>query len=300
MLVAVLIAAVTVAFPRNGQHLSSVTRCYAIGATDGGETNLVIQGRAVPVFEGGGWVTMLDVVPGENTIDVGGTQLKLIVDPPQSTLPSSESTPPRVYSKLEYAADQPKAWVPGREPSDFVIVLDAGHGGDALGAVSPHGRPEKEVNLLLTRELAELLREKGFRVVLTRESDVAVPLYDRPKVAHAVHADAFISIHHNAPPFDGNPLDFRYHAVYAWNGIGEELARAINARMATGFGETLKNNGVVHANFAVTRNPEIPSCLVEVDFITTPEAEEACWNSERRRKVAASIAEGVLDWTKRN
>ena len=297
MLAEMLIATVTVAFPKEGQHLPSVSRCYAIGATDGAERHLMIQGRSVPVFEGGGWVTMLDVVPGENTVDVGGQTLSFVVDPPPKDLSSSETK--KTYSKLEYAADRPKAWVPGRQPSEFVIVLDAGHGGDDLGAVSPHGRPEKEVNLFVVKDVAEVLRQKGVQVVLTRDHDVAVPLYDRPKVAHAVGADAFVSIHHNAPPCNRDPREFRYHSVYAWNDLGQELASAINVRMAAGFGKTLKDNGVEHANFAVTRNPEIPSCLVEVDFITTPESEEDCWDSERRRMVATKIAEGILDWTKK-
>ena len=58
----------------------------------------------------------------------------------------------------------------------------------------------------------------------------------------------------------------------------------------------MKDNGVPRANYAVTRNPEIPSCLVEVDFITSPEGEEASWNPERRRRVAAAIADGFEDW----
>jgi N-acetylmuramoyl-L-alanine amidase len=49
-------------------------------------------------------------------------------------------------------------------------------------------------------------------------------------------------------------------------------------------------------NLAVTRNPEIPSCLVEADFVTTPEGEIDCWSRERRAKVAAAIADGLDDW----
>ena len=53
----------------------------------------------------------------------------------------------------------------------------------------------------------------------------------------------------------------------------------------------------MHANFAVTRNPEIPSCLIETDFITTPEGEVDCLDSARRIKVASAIADGFADWT---
>jgi N-acetylmuramoyl-L-alanine amidase len=54
----------------------------------------------------------------------------------------------------------------------------------------------------------------------------------------------------------------------------------------------------MHANFAVTRNPEIPSCLVEADFVTSPEGEEAIWNAERRSIMAEAIASGIDDWCK--
>jgi N-acetylmuramoyl-L-alanine amidase len=66
--------------------------------------------------------------------------------------------------------------------------------------------------------------------------------------------------------------------------------------MASALGDTLKSNGPMHANFAVTRNSEIPSCLVEVDFVTSPPGEEAIWNAARRRVVAEAIASGIDKW----
>ena len=58
----------------------------------------------------------------------------------------------------------------------------------------------------------------------------------------------------------------------------------------------MPSKGSLHANFAVTRNPEIPSCLVEADFITSPEGEEAIFNNERRGVLARAIADGIEDW----
>jgi len=298
MLTIALLALVTTVFPRAGQRLPAVSQCYAIGHTDGGESEITVQGRKVAVEEGGGWVTMLEVKPGANSVDVAGTRLEFTVAQPKPVLQSVvDKLPAKTYSKLEYAADVPKVHPRGRAPGSILIVLDAGHGGEDAGTLSPHARPEKEVNLLMTDAVAEELRARGFRVALTRELDVPVSLYDRPRVAHRLGADAFVSIHHNAPPCDRDPRRFRYHAVYAWNDIGRELAGAVNRRMADAFGADLKNNGVCSANYAVTRNPEIPSCLVEVDFITSPQGEEDCWDSERRGRVAAAIAQGIADWS---
>ncbi len=293
MVLPILLAA-TIAFPKEGQRLPFVERCYVSGAVEPGTTNVVVQGRDVPVHPMGGWVTTVTVAEGTNTVEAAGVKRTFLV----ARRPAASAAPsvPKAYAKLPYAGDAPKPRPLGKAPSEVTVVVDAGHGGAETGAMSPHGLRESELNLALARNVRDALARRGYRVVMTRDADVAVPLYDRPKVAHAQGADAFVSIHHNAPPLDRDPRGIRYHAVYAWNAIGETLARAINARMAEAFSGTLANNGVRHANFAVTRNPEIPSCLVETDFLTTPEGELDCWNRERRRRVAEALADAIDDW----
>ena len=194
---------------------------------------------------------------------------------------------PKTYEKLEYAADVEAT------NRTRIVYLDAGHGGVDTGALSPHRLPEKDANLRLALAVERELKKLGLEVRMTRTNDAAVALYDRPKAAHTEKAGAFVSIHHNAPPYDRDPRQMRYHAVYCWNDLGAALAEKINVKMNAALGEKLKNNGVVRANYAVTRSPEIPSCLIEVDFLTTPEGEIDCWSRERRRKIAASIADGI-------
>lgn len=293
---ATLLTVVTIAFPREGDRCPAVSRCYVIGATDGGETNLVVQGRDVPVYRTGAWGTLVDVVPGTNVVEVAGTRRTFVVarpTPPSPTPPTN--VPARVYSKLPYSGDVAKAHPHGRKPSEITVVIDAGHGGENLGAVSPHGWPEKDVNLRLSKAVERALLNRGYRVVMTRTDDAFPALYDRPKVAHRENADAFVSIHHNAPAYDKDPSKIRYQAVYSWNAIGERLAKAISRRLVAARGD-VENRGVMHANFAVTRNPEIPSCLVETDFITSPEGEEASWDPARISTTAAAIADGIADW----
>lgn len=308
VMIAILVLAVGIAFPKEGQKLPFVTRCYVSGAVAPGVTNVVVQGRDVAVHPLGGWVTMADVVEGTNVIEVAGVRRTFVVGrrpvpraavPAVAAAPSTAPVRPKGYAKLAYAGDTPKPRPTGRAPSEITVVIDAGHGGAETGALSPHGLTEADLNLALAKNVQTALTNLGYRVVMTREENVALPLYDRPKVAHAHEADAFVSLHHNAPPVDRDPRRIRYHATYAWNEIGAELAQAVNARMAAALGETLRNNGVPRANFAVTRNPEIPSCLVEADFLTTPEGELDCWNRDRRRKIAAAIAAGIADWCAR-
>ena len=286
MTLAALLATVSIVFPPEGAKLPSLSRCYVMGSADGGET------LNVPLHSSGAWATVVDVVPGTNVVEVGGVKRTFVV----GSLESKESLgSQKLYKKLEYAADTPKPHPDGKKPEEITVVLDAGHGGRDTGAMSPHGLPEKDANLRLAKAVRDELIKRGYKVVMTREDDETIELYDRPKVAHAANADLFVSIHHNAPGYAADPFGLRYQAVYAWNELGERLAKAINASLSAA-DPGLRNEGVLHANFAVTRNPEIPSCLIEADFITHPDGECAAWDASRRPRLAAAIADGIADW----
>ena len=82
----------------------------------------------------------------------------------------------------------------------FTVVIDAGHGGDDLGAVGQNGVREKDLNLTVSKQLAAKITQKypEVKVVLTRDTDVFLPLQKRADIANKNHADLFISIHTNA------------------------------------------------------------------------------------------------------
>ena len=298
-----LAAAPFVAFPSQGAKLPAIDHVYLVGAVAKGDTNVVVNGVDVPVYRTGAWATFIEATEGSNNVSVvsqsgEATNVWFRVAKKPVADPSAKPAPEKVWKKLDYAKGEAKEPPTNKAPHEVTIVIDAGHGGEDTGARSPHGFYEKSANLLVAERLKAALLARGYNVVMTRETDVSIPLYDRPKVAHANNADAFVSIHHNAPPYDKDPNLLRYHTVYSWNSIGDALATAINAEMAAALGDTLKSNGPMHANFAVTRNPEIPSCLVEVDFVTSPAGEEAIWNAARRRVVAEAIASGIDAWRK--
>lgn len=299
-----LAAAVTIAFPAPNQKLPFVEKAYMIGAVPRGTEGIVVQGRDVEVYRTGAWATLVDVVEGTNTVavtfgDFTTNHVFCVENRPKPVVASEkdgEAPPPKKWEKLEYCKDEPKPHPSGKEPSQISILIDPGHGGSDTGAISPHGLFEKNANLLQAEAVRSELVARGFRVLMTREDDVALVLGERPRLAHTQDADAFISIHHNAPAANGDASKARWTAVYSWNPLGERLAAAISARMADAFADEMPSKGSMHANFAVTRNPEIPSCLVEVDFITSPAGEEAIFNHARRREVAISIADGLEDW----
>lgn len=191
------------------------------------------------------------------------------------------------YTKLDYLPDVALAHPTNITPSAVTVCLDPGHGGSADGATSRSGWLEKNINLMLAKDIRHALTNAGFRVVMTREDDRDVDLFARPAVAVMNDCDLFISVHHNAPGPDKDPLTTRYTSVYSWNPLGEQLADAIAGRWKC---------RSLHANFAVTRNPHVPSVLLEADFITHPAGEKASMDPDVRRIRAAGIVAGILDW----
>jgi N-acetylmuramoyl-L-alanine amidase len=85
----------------------------------------------------------------------------------------------------------------GTVVGDVDVVLDPGHGGWESAAVGPNGLLEKDLNLTVALRTAELLEARGYRVGLTRQSDIYVPIAGRAAIVNAWQPDLFVSIHHN-------------------------------------------------------------------------------------------------------
>src|SRR5437868_1526061 len=77
------------------------------------------------------------------------------------------------------------------------VVVDAGHGGKDNGAFRKFGGAEKLATLDVARRLSRKLRESDFKVVMTRSSDVFIPLEERVAIENAQKNSIFVSIHFN-------------------------------------------------------------------------------------------------------
>ena len=102
-------------------------------------------------------------------------------------------TCPGIFSFAQKKAENPLA---GK-----IICIDPGHGGTAATdsyRVGPGGEREEWINLRVALSLKQMLEDRGARVVMTRTTDVFVPLPDRSKICVEAGSDIFISIHHNA------------------------------------------------------------------------------------------------------
>lgn len=104
-----------------------------------------------------------------------------------------EALPPSISAQMTTGTQK------GRKKT---IVLDAGHGGDDVGAVGPDKRYEKVINLNVTKYLASILKQRGYTVYLTRNADFFIKVIDRTVLANEKNADLFMSIHTNAVPLE--------------------------------------------------------------------------------------------------
>ncbi len=203
--------------------------------------------------------------------------------------------PPKGLIVPDPAAGFPDKPPRGRPPETVRICVDPGHGGQDTGALAPHGWCEKDVNLMQAHAIRAALEKAGFQVLMTREDDTFPALYDRPKLAYDEHVDAFISVHHNATPAHRNPRVARHTTAYASTSNGLALAQCIQRHLAPVLAP-VPNAGAQMKSYAVCRNPAVPSCLLEVDFINLPEGEAESWDPVRQKKVATAVVLGVLDW----
>src|SRR5262249_48007180 len=192
-----------------------------------------------------------------------------------------------------------------------LIVLDAGHGGHDPGARGPNGVQEKDVVLDVTRRAARMIENGlGVKVVLTRSTDVFVPLRERTNFANKQRADLFVSIHANAHLQAVNEgVETYFLSSEATDNAARQTAAAENQGVAVEsprsraktdllksvlwdlaqsefqeessiLAETVQdsmthslrlvNRGVKQAGFYVLGGAAMPAVLIEIGFLTNP------------------------------
>ena len=209
-----------------------------------------------------------------------------------------------------------------------MVVIDAGHGGRDSGALGGAGY-EKDVNLAAALTLADQLNKTGrYKVVLTRSSDIYVPLETRVRTAQRAGADLFISLHADSGP----ATDLKGVSVYTlsdkatgratrfvsrddWfmkasltgdQGVRDILfdltQRATRNRSAV-FAQTLVANiegrapllrrSHRDAGFMVLLAPDVPAVLLEMGFVSNPEDEARLRDPAQRARLMSAVGRAV-------
>ena len=177
------------------------------------------------------------------------------------------------------------------------IVVDAGHGGSEHGARSPiYGYYEKDMNLEIAKAAAERLEQLGAEVVMTRTDDSQYRLADRCRDLLSIKPDLLISIHQNSMPHSTDITMIRGVVALYFADAGLPLAKTVSAKLSESLNRL--ERATQQQRLAIVRNPQFPSALVEVGFITSVEE----FDMMMRRggeNVAASgraVADGILEY----
>src|SRR5437764_3558792 len=171
--------------------------------------------------------------------------------------------------------------------SSTAVVIDAGHGGFDRGGIPGQRIPEKEMTLDVAQRLKTLLAASGYRVIMTRDSDVFVPLPTRVAIANSYGNAIFVCIHFNsAKRMGAGGIE-----TYFYSRESLPLASAIHYYVAGGAPSS--NRGVRRRGFYVLRKTTVPAVLVECGFLTNPTEGEYVQTAAYRQKLAEEIAAGV-------
>jgi len=171
--------------------------------------------------------------------------------------------------------------------SPITVVIDAGHGGYDRGGIPGQRVSEKDMTLDVARRLRSVLSASGYRVVMTRDSDVFVPLGTRTGIANSYRNAIFVSVHFNSATRSGaSGIE-----TYFYSRDSLSLASAIHHYVAGG--APSENRGVRRRGYFVLRRTNMPAVLVECGFLTNPTEASYAQNASYRQKLAEAIAAGV-------
>jgi N-acetylmuramoyl-L-alanine amidase len=175
----------------------------------------------------------------------------------------------------------------GGDSSPITVVIDAGHGGHDRGGIPGQRIAEKDMTLDVALRLRNILSANGYHVVMTRSTDVFVPLGGRVAIANSYRNAVFVCIHFNATGRSGaSGIE-----TYFYSRESLPLASAVHYYV-TG-GAPSANRGVRRRGYYVLRKTAIPAVLVECGFLTNPTEAAYAQSAGYRQKLADEIAAGI-------
>lgn len=167
------------------------------------------------------------------------------------------------------------------------VVIDPGHGGHDRGGVPYQRIGEKGMTLDVSLRLRNVLQAQGYRVIMTRTSDVFIPLGTRVAIANRHRGAIFVSVHFNSSRRAGaNGVE-----TYYYRSDSASLAASIHRNVVAG--APTENRGIRRRGFYVIRRTSIPSVLVECGFLTNPQEGRLAQSASYRQQLAERIARGI-------
>ena len=276
-----------------------------------------------------------DIVTSESNKDIisaATEELKQIQEkqnPKVDINVTPSKTPEKNAPKL--TKPEPQSLTPGSLTREFgltakTIVIDPGHGGRDPGGIGVGNLYEKPIALAISKKIAAILTDKGYTVLLTRDSDKFIPLKERTAFAVKHKADLFLSIHANASyNASANGIETYYLNITSSDKNAERIAARENAnsgytiqelesllkeliieskskdsrRLAAHIQRELVattgaiDRGVKHARFVVLIGTNVPAILIETGFITNPTEATKLSSDTYQDKIASAVVTGI-------
>lgn len=216
---------------------------------------------------------------------------KGVIDITMDAVYEVESTVEDGFLYLDFCTPQ--------EIYDKVVVIDAGHGGKAPGAIK-QGIQEKELNLGILLELKKLLdkNDRNIGVYYTRTEDCNPTFDQRAQLANKSNANLFISIHNNSTT-DGemseyNGTEVMYDEAKGEEGLSSKHLAEICLEETTAVTGS-KNNGLTYGNsIYIIRSSKVPVALIEVGFMTNQAELDKLCSEGYQKQVAQGIYNAII------
>ena len=186
---------------------------------------------------------------------------------------------------------------------EYVVVIDAGHGGGDAGVVgSKSGVSEAEINLLVAFTLKRQLEERGVRVVMTREKKSVLEdgigsksddFEKRKSIINDNSPDLVISIHQNKFP------DSTRRGAQVFYNVSSEQGKSLATAVQTSLNNLNQEKvgrsfSALKGDYYILNCSPYPSCIVECGFLSNPNDEELLLNAEYRENLSALIVKGTF------
>lgn len=182
----------------------------------------------------------------------------------------------------------------------ITVVIDPGHGGADGGVVGPDtGVKEADVNLGVSLSLRHFLREAGYTVVMTRESDIDLAssgesfkqsdMRARKEKIEAADPDLVISIHQNYYPLRS------VYGAQVFYAEGSDTGADYASRFQSVLNAALDcEREAKNADYYILTCSPHPSVLIECGFMSNPREESLLVTAEYQRKVAYAVYSSVV------
>lgn len=179
------------------------------------------------------------------------------------------------------------------------VVIDAGHGSSDPGKVGINDVLEKDVNLIIAKQLKKFLKERGIEVVMTRTEDAALAdskgedLKKRVELINENQPNLAVSIHQNS--YTSSNVKGAQVFYYKDSEEGKAAAEILQEALR-GIDTENHRQAKADASYYLLNHTEVPLVIVECGFLSNPEEAEKLNTEEYQKKIAEAICSGLLKY----